>query len=641
MKHLYRNLICFLLIICAVGGIVLMALNLMDILDDNLSTISRSISGGTNANWGYNISAKEKTVMTVTSNYSGTFYMRSDSWGEPKDSQCTDFKSGEKYTGSTTYNPLGYFTKKVIKSGAKKYNFSVDLESNNTYLLRPDYSELGLDDSKSTDVAAKPSQKQYSGTFYPDVNEDIVKATSFDDEIITAEEETYQKYVHQKYTVLPGNQTEQAELKERLLKYIRDKGMNPDSSTIVSDITNYFNTNYYYAMPDIPKNENYALYFLEKCDHGICNNFASASYYLYRALGIPTRIACGYLVMNPESNGDGTYTYDVKVKQCHAWNEIYVDGSGWKRVDNTASRTDLDDSDFENKNDSIGKISSSVPDYSSGSGDGEGISGGEHISSGKGDGKGSGTTTQGGGEPVVDNVNYGKGIIEIKDQYNKTYDGTQQYMDPNDFFVLSDYTFVEDMDYLNEEIDISSENPKTLNEIIELIGENDEIQYEFKYRNSTRTEPGSYQFVCTSFKIINAQGYDVTKRYGITFVDSNDTKTNISVNKKAPLMTVDKYTIPDKDIIGNTNIDVTELPYTIDKTQLSLYVFNLPNGFNGEFNLPKTTLTMDDFVLSEDMTKYVCTLTPTLTIKDSSGVDRTDNFSFTLKDITFSYKPAE
>ncbi len=345
--------------------------------------------------------------------------------------------------------------------------------------------------------------------------------------------------------------------------------------------------------------------------------------------------------MNPESNGDGTYTYDVKVKQCHAWNEIYVDGSGWKRVDNTASRTDLDDSDFENKNDSIGKISSSVPDYSSGSGDGEGISGGEHISSGKGDGKGSGTTTQGGGEPVVDNVNYGKGIIEIKDQYNKTYDGTQQYMDPNDFFVLSDYTFVEDMDYLNEEIDISSENPKTLNEIIELIGENDEIQYEFKYRNSTRTEPGSYQFVCTSFKIINAQGYDVTKRYGITFVDSNDTKTNISVNKKAPLMTVDKYTIPDKDIIGNTNIDVTELPYTIDKTQLSLYVFNLPNGFNGEFNLPKTTLTMDDFVLSEDMTKYVCTLTPTLTIKDSSGVDRTDNFSFTLKDITFSYKPAE
>ena len=618
-----------------------MALNMMDILSDNLNTISRSIAGGTNAGWGYNISMKEKEVMTVTSDYNGTFYMRSDSWGEPKDDLCTDFKSGEKYSGSLSYNPLGYYTRKAINSGARKYTYSVNCSSNNTYLMKPDYSETGIDGSKASDVAVKPFEKQSSGVFYPEVNEENVKNASFNDETIKNEEETYRKYVHQKYTTLPGSQSEQATLKERLLKYIRDKGMNPDSSTIVSDITNYFNTKYYYDQPDIPAKENYVLYFLENTDHGICNNFASASYFLYRALGIPTRIACGYLVYGGTSNGDGTYTYSVKVKQCHAWNEIYIDGTGWKRVDNTASRTDLDDSDFNNKGDNTGKLSSSIEDMnSSGKGDDYGNSSDsgknpDYIISGSGTGNDS---SSGNGQSEDDNTRYGTGTIVINDEYETTYDGTNQSVDPDEFFKLSNYQFVDGYAYLNDSISSSNISLKNL---LALIGNGDTIQYTFKYRNSERKDVGSYQFVCTSFKIIDIQGNDITSRYGINFFSDTAKKNQISVNGKMPLLTINKATATLISPIECSISSISSLPYTIDATDLGIFVtFNDSelSSYTYSVTFPKTELTEDDFVYSIDNSRYECTLTPTITIYDTNGNDCTDNFDLsTVSDITFYY----
>ncbi len=69
---------------------------------------------------------------------------------------------------------------------------------------------------------------------------------------------------------------------------------------------------------------------------GFCVQFSSAMAVMSRALGIPARIAVGFL---PGSR-DGDNTYSVKLTDAHAWPELYFEGAGWVRFEPTpASRT--------------------------------------------------------------------------------------------------------------------------------------------------------------------------------------------------------------------------------------------------------------------------------------------------------------
>ena len=69
---------------------------------------------------------------------------------------------------------------------------------------------------------------------------------------------------------------------------------------------------------------------------GFCVQFSSAMAVMARALGIPARIAVGFL---PGSK-DGADTYSVKLTAAHAWPELYFEGAGWVRFEPTpASRT--------------------------------------------------------------------------------------------------------------------------------------------------------------------------------------------------------------------------------------------------------------------------------------------------------------
>jgi transglutaminase-like putative cysteine protease len=76
--------------------------------------------------------------------------------------------------------------------------------------------------------------------------------------------------------------------------------------------------------------------FLTTDKVGYCEQFAAAMAVMARTLGIPARVAVGFLA--PEKRDDGSFRYTSD--DLHAWPEIYFSGSGWVRFEPTpASRT--------------------------------------------------------------------------------------------------------------------------------------------------------------------------------------------------------------------------------------------------------------------------------------------------------------
>jgi transglutaminase-like putative cysteine protease len=64
---------------------------------------------------------------------------------------------------------------------------------------------------------------------------------------------------------------------------------------------------------------------------GYCEQFASAMAVMARALGIPARVAIGFL--NPSPDGPSSWVYSSD--DMHAWPELYFDGAGWVRFEPT------------------------------------------------------------------------------------------------------------------------------------------------------------------------------------------------------------------------------------------------------------------------------------------------------------------
>jgi transglutaminase-like putative cysteine protease len=74
--------------------------------------------------------------------------------------------------------------------------------------------------------------------------------------------------------------------------------------------------------------------FLFATRQGFCEHYASAFAVLMRAAGIPARVVTGY--QGGEPNAYGGYLL-VRQSSAHAWNEVWLAGTGWLRVDPTAA----------------------------------------------------------------------------------------------------------------------------------------------------------------------------------------------------------------------------------------------------------------------------------------------------------------
>ena len=64
---------------------------------------------------------------------------------------------------------------------------------------------------------------------------------------------------------------------------------------------------------------------------GYCEQFASAMAIMARAIGVPARVAVGFL--RPEAEGDGSWVYSSH--DLHSWPELYFEGAGWVRFEPT------------------------------------------------------------------------------------------------------------------------------------------------------------------------------------------------------------------------------------------------------------------------------------------------------------------
>ena len=72
--------------------------------------------------------------------------------------------------------------------------------------------------------------------------------------------------------------------------------------------------------------------FLER-RNGYCVQFASAMAVMARSLGIPARVAVGFLPGTQRPDG----SYEITLQDAHAWPELYFSGVGWMRFEPTPS----------------------------------------------------------------------------------------------------------------------------------------------------------------------------------------------------------------------------------------------------------------------------------------------------------------
>ncbi|MFE0734351.1 transglutaminaseTgpA domain-containing protein [Streptomyces sp. NPDC058855] len=67
---------------------------------------------------------------------------------------------------------------------------------------------------------------------------------------------------------------------------------------------------------------------------GFCVHFSFSMAAMARTLGIPARVAVGFMPGTPQSDG----SVSVGVRDAHAWPELYFEGVGWTRFEPTPSR---------------------------------------------------------------------------------------------------------------------------------------------------------------------------------------------------------------------------------------------------------------------------------------------------------------
>jgi len=108
-----------------------------------------------------------------------------------------------------------------------------------------------------------------------------------------------------------------------------------DDRELIQAVLQWFRDEpFYYTLRPSPLGRHGADEFLFDLRSGFCEHYASAFAVLMRAAGIPTRVVTGYQGGFWQTNGEYLL---VRQSDAHAWNEVWLEGSGWTRVDPTAA----------------------------------------------------------------------------------------------------------------------------------------------------------------------------------------------------------------------------------------------------------------------------------------------------------------
>ena len=95
----------------------------------------------------------------------------------------------------------------------------------------------------------------------------------------------------------------------------------------INAVIQFLNKNITYTLkPNTPKTDDPVATFLFNSRRGYCVHLSHAAVYLFRALGIPSRIGVGYATDLSQSR-DGYIL--LRMNDRHAWPEVYFNGLGW------------------------------------------------------------------------------------------------------------------------------------------------------------------------------------------------------------------------------------------------------------------------------------------------------------------------
>ncbi|MEE4295279.1 MAG: DUF3488 and transglutaminase-like domain-containing protein [Wenzhouxiangella sp.] len=109
----------------------------------------------------------------------------------------------------------------------------------------------------------------------------------------------------------------------------------PNDRDLINSVLRWFRQEpFSYTLSASPLGRHGADEFLFDLRAGYCEYYASAFAILMRAAGIPTRIVTGYQGGLWQEGGEYLL---VRQSDAHAWTEVWLDGSGWTRVDPTAA----------------------------------------------------------------------------------------------------------------------------------------------------------------------------------------------------------------------------------------------------------------------------------------------------------------
>jgi len=132
-----------------------------------------------------------------------------------------------------------------------------------------------------------------------------------------------------RYATLPVRVAPRA---EKLVKQWQKNITKPRK--LVQKALDYFkNEPFYYSRKPPPLGDNPVDEFIFESRKGFCEHYASSFAVLMRLAGIPARVVMGY--HGAELNPISDYVI-VRQSNAHAWVEVWLDDSGWVRVDPTA-----------------------------------------------------------------------------------------------------------------------------------------------------------------------------------------------------------------------------------------------------------------------------------------------------------------
>jgi transglutaminase-like putative cysteine protease len=121
----------------------------------------------------------------------------------------------------------------------------------------------------------------------------------------------------------------------RTIAYARElRAAHRGDAEIIQAVLRRFNEGYTYTLSPPPLGEHSVDEFIFTTRKGFCEHYSSAFAIIMRAAGIPARVVTGYL--GGEVNPIGGYL-TVRQFDAHAWNEVWLRGEGWVRVDPTAA----------------------------------------------------------------------------------------------------------------------------------------------------------------------------------------------------------------------------------------------------------------------------------------------------------------